>query len=97
MNAALRRLGYDTKTEITGHGFRAMARTILAEQLGEDPHVIEQQLAHRVPDALGRAYNRTKYVEQRRTMMQRWSNYLDTLKAGAEVIQLPQARGRQAK
>lgn len=97
VNAALRRLGYDTKTEITGHGFRAMARTILAEQLGEDPHVIEQQLAHRVPDALGRAYNRTKYVEQRRAMMQRWSNYLDTLKAGAEVIHLPQARGRQAK
>ncbi|BAE49292.1 tyrosine-type recombinase/integrase [Paramagnetospirillum magneticum] len=96
VNAALRRLGYDTKTEITGHGFRAMARTILAEQLGEDPHVIEQQLAHRVPDALGRAYNRTKYIEQRRAMMQRWSDYLDTLKAGAEVIQLPQARGRHA-
>ena len=97
VNAALRRLGYDTKNEITGHGFRAMARTILAEQLGEDPLVIEQQLAHQVPDALGRAYNRTRYVEQRRAMMQRWSDYLDTLKAGAEVIRLPQANGRNVK
>jgi len=97
VNAALRRLGYDTKTEITGHGFRAMARTILAEQLGEDPHVIEQQLAHRVPDVLGRAYNRTKYVEQRRSMMQRWADYLDTLKAGAEVIHLPPTRVCHAK
>ena len=95
VNAALRRMGYDTKTEITGHGFRAMARTILAEQLDMEPHVIEQQLAHRVPDALGRAYNRTKYIEQRRTMMQRWANYLDLLKAGAEVIELPQAKRRK--
>jgi len=95
VNAALRRLGYDTKTEITGHGFRAMARTILAEQLGEDPHIIEQQLAHRVPDALGRAYNRTKYVEQRKVMMQRWADYLDKLKAGIEVVQFPQAKGKR--
>lgn len=96
VNAALRRLGYDTKTEITGHGFRAMARTILAEQLGEDPHIIEQQLAHRVPDALGRAYNRTKYVDQRKVMMQRWADYLDGLKAQPEIIQFTQAKGRQA-
>ena len=95
VNADLRRMGYDTKTEITGHGFRAMARTILAEQLGEDPHVIEQQLAHRVPDALGRAYNRTKYVAQRKVMMQRWADYLDELKVGAEIIQLPAGKRRK--
>lgn len=92
INAALRRMGYDTQNEITGHGFRAMARTILAEQLGEDPHVIEQQLAHRVPDALGRAYNRTRYVEQRKVMMQRWADYLDQIKAGAQVFQLQQRK-----
>ena len=92
INAALRRLGYDTKTEITGHGFRAMARTILAEQLDVDPRIIEQQLAHAVPDVLGRAYNRAKYVEQRKVMMQRWADYLDQIKAGAQVIQLPQVK-----
>jgi len=82
----LRRMGYDTKTEITGHGFRAMARTILHEQLGIDPHVIEHQLAHSVPDTLGTAYNRTKFIEQRTAMMQLWADYLDKLKAGADVI-----------
>ena len=91
VNAALRRLGYDTKTEITGHGFRAMARTILAEQLDVDPRIIEQQLAHAVPDVLGRAYNRTKYIEQRKVMMQRWADYLDQLKAGAQIVHLSQA------
>lgn len=89
VNAALRRLGYDTKTEMTGHGFRAMARTILHEQLGIAPEVIEHQLAHKVPDTLGTAYNRTKFIEQRRAMMQRWADYLDKLKQGAEVIPLP--------
>lgn len=91
INAALRRMGYDTKTEITGHGFRAMARTILHERLNIDPHVIEHQLAHKVPDNLGNAYNRTKFLEQRKTMMQQWADYLDELKAGAKVIQLKQA------
>ena len=90
VNAALRRLGYDTKTEITGHGFRAMARTILHQELGVKPEVIEHQLAHRVPDALGTAYNRTKFLKERRAMMQQWADYLDRLKAGAEVITLPQ-------
>lgn len=80
INAALRRMGYDTKTEITGHGFRAMARTILHEELGERPEVIEQQLAHAVPDALGAAYNRTKFLKDRRAMMQTWADYLDGLK-----------------
>lgn len=88
VNAALRRMGYDTKTEITGHGFRAMARTILHQDLEFAPEVIEHQLAHRVPDSLGTAYNRTKFIKERRIMMQRWANYLDQLKAGAEVIPL---------
>lgn len=86
VNAALRRMGYDTKSEITGHGFRAMARTILAEELHQKPEVIEHQLAHKVPDALGTAYNRTKFINERREMMQLWADYLDKLKAGAEVI-----------
>ena len=88
VNAALRRMGYNTRTEITGHGFRAMARTILHEVLGNAPEVIEHQLAHRVPDALGTAYNRTKFLPERRKMMQQWADYLDKLKAGAEVISL---------
>jgi integrase len=88
INAALRRMGYDTKTEITGHGFRAMARTILAEELHHKPEVIEHQLAHKVPDSLGTAYNRTKFLKERKVMMQEWADYLDKLKAGAEVIPL---------
>lgn len=82
VNAALRRMGYDTKTEITGHGFRAMARTILHEELHIKPEVIEHQLAHQVPDSLGTAYNRTKFLSERKTMMQLWADYLEKLKAG---------------
>ncbi len=88
VNAALRRLGYDTKTEITGHGFRAMARTILHEELHIKPEVIEHQLAHRVPDTLGAAYNRTRFIKERVSMMQTWADYLDKIKAGAEVVKL---------
>jgi integrase len=86
INASLRRMGYDTKTQITGHGFRAMARTILHERLEIDPHIIEHQLAHSVPDALGGAYNRTKFIDQRKVMMQQWADYLDEFKAGGKVI-----------
>jgi integrase len=86
VNAALRRMGYDTKTEITGHGFRAMARTILHEELHQKPEVIEHQLAHSVSDVLGTAYNRTKFLKERKAMMQLWADYLDKLKAGAEVF-----------
>ena len=86
VNAALRRMGYDTRTEITGHGFRAMARTILHEELHQLPEVIEHQLAHAVSDALGTAYNRTKFLKARRVMMQQWADYLDKLKAGAALI-----------
>lgn len=93
INAALRRLGYDTRTEITGHGFRAMARTILHEELEQKPEVIEHQLAHSVPDNLGAAYNRTKFIKERRAMMQRWADYLVRLKAGAQVIALTAAGG----
>lgn len=82
INAALQRLGYDTKKEVTAHGFRATARTLLHEVLKFDPVVIEHQLAHRVPDALGRAYNRTKFLDERRVMMQAWSDYLDEVKGG---------------
>ncbi len=81
INAALKRMGYDTKTEITGHGFRAMARTILHERLGIEPAVIEHQLAHKVPGPLGAAYDRTKFIDQRKKMMQQWADYLDALKA----------------
>lgn len=89
VNAALRRMGYDTKTEMTGHGFRAMARTILHEELGVNRDVIEHQLAHAVPDALGTAYNRTKFIKERRAMMARWADYLGRLKAGADVVAMP--------
>ncbi len=83
--AAMRRLGI-AKAEMSGHGFRAMARTILDEVLGFRPELIEQQLAHAVRDPLGRSYNRTKHLPERRKMMQAWADYLDKLKAGAEVI-----------
>ena len=86
VNAALRRMGYDTKTEITGHGFRAMARTILHREIGIAPEIIEHQLAHRVPDSLGTAYNRTKFIKERRAMMQRWADYLNDLAAGGKII-----------
>jgi integrase len=83
INAALRRLGYGPD-EMTGHGFRAMARTILDEVLEVPPAIIEAQLAHSVSDSLGRAYNRTAYLPQRRKMMQRWADYLDELMEGAK-------------
>lgn len=86
INAALRRMGYDTQEEMTGHGFRATARTILDEHLELDRPVIEAQLAHAVKDANGRAYNRTKFLNQRRVMLQEWANYLDKLRKGADVV-----------
>lgn len=85
--AALRRLGIP-KDEMTGHGFRAMARTILDEVLGVRPDLIEHQLAHAVRDPNGRAYNRTAHLPERKKMMQQWADYLDDLKAGAKVIPL---------
>ena len=87
INAALRGMGY-SKEVMTAHGFRAMARTIMDEVLGERVDLIEHQLAHAVKDPNGRAYNRTAHLPARREMMQRWSDYLDKLRAGADVIQL---------
>lgn len=77
---ALRALGFGAET-MTGHGFRAMARTLLDEALKFPAHLIEHQLGHIVRDPLGRAYNRTTHLEDRRRMMQRWADYLDELRA----------------
>lgn len=84
VNAALRAMGYKQDV-MTGHGFRAMARTILDEVLGERVDLIEHQLAHTVRDVNGRAYNRTSHLPARREMMQRWADYLDKLRAGTIV------------
>jgi len=89
LNAALRRMGFE-KSEITTHGFRAMARTILDEVLQVRPDFIEHQLAHAVKDPNGRAYNRTAHLVERKKMMQLWAEYLDGLKAGAKVIPFKQ-------
>ncbi|MGH1432637.1 MAG: tyrosine-type recombinase/integrase [Neptuniibacter sp.] len=82
IRVALRTMGYDNNT-MTPHGFRAMARTLLDEQLNFRVEWIEQQLAHAVKDAHGRAYNRTKHLKQRTDMMQKYADYLDQLKAQA--------------
>lgn len=87
INAALRAMGFPAD-EVTGHGFRATARTMLHERLGFDPNIIEAQLAHSVRDSLGRAYNRTEFVEQRRAMLQAWADFLDKLRRGTEVTAL---------
>lgn len=85
VRGALRRMGYGND-DMTAHGFRAMARTLIAERLGVAPEVIEAQLAHAVGDSLGRAYNRTQFLEQRREMMTAWADYLDRLRDGAQVL-----------
>jgi integrase len=85
--AAIRRMGIE-KEEMSGHGFRAVARTILDEVLGFRPDFIEHQLAHAVRDPNGRAYNRTAHLVERRKMMQHWGDYLDQLKDGGGVIPL---------
>lgn len=81
INAALRRCGVDTRTELTGHGWRAVARTLLEEKHGFRPEVIELQLAHAVKDPLGRAYNRTQHLDERKRMLQVWADHLDGLRA----------------
>ena len=84
--SALRRMGY-TNEEMTPHGFRAMARTLMAERLpGISPEVMEAQLAHGKAGSLGMAYDRAEFMDQRRQMMQAWADYLDRLKVGAQVI-----------
>ena len=90
--AALRRMGF-AKDEMSGHGFRAMARTILDEVLQVRPDYIEHQLAHAVRDPNGRAYNRTAHLAERRKMMQQWADYLEKLQTGAEIIPLQKVNG----
>ena len=86
VRVALRRMGY-TNDEMTAHGFRAMARTLIAERLSGIPEgVIEAQLAHGKAGALGMAYDRAEFMEQRRAMMVTWAGYLDKLRAGAKVL-----------
>lgn len=91
LRAALLTLGYGPDKQSV-HGFRATARTLLAEELGVDPLIIEAQLAHAVKDANGRAYNRTKYLKQRTAMMQQWADYLDRLAHGVDIDALKQAK-----
>ena len=86
INAGLRRLGY-TKEEMTGHGFRSMASTLLNEQ-GWNPDAIERQLAHGERNTVRAAYNYAEYLPERKKMMQHWADYLDELKAGTEVVKL---------
>ena len=90
--AALRRMGF-AKDEMSGHGFRAMARTILDEVLQVRPDFIEHQLAHAVRDPNGRAYNRTAHLEERRKMMQIWADYLDGLKANGVLVPFKTIKG----
>ena len=90
LRAALLTLGYGPDRQSV-HGFRATARTLLAEELSIDPLVIEAQLAHSVKDANGRAYNRTKYLKHRTLMMQQWADYLDKLARGADILPIRQA------
>lgn len=88
INKALRTLGY-TADDHVGHGFRAMARTVIAERIkGIDKDMVEAQLAHKKSGPLGDAYDRAEYLDQRFEMMQTWADYLDQLRQGAQVIQL---------
>lgn len=86
VNGALRRLGY-SKEDMTGHGFRSMASTLLNEQ-GWNPDAIERQLAHSERDGVRAAYNYAEYLPERKKMMQAWADYLDGLKAGTNVISI---------
>lgn len=90
INVALRTMGYDTKEQITGHGFRATARTMIREHLGWDPDVIERHLAHTSDEELGSSYDRAEFIAQRKNMVQQWADFLDELEAG----KLPQPDGK---
>jgi integrase len=89
VNAALRRMGYCTKTEVTAHGFRATSRTLTVELLNFPEAVAEMQLAHAVKDENGDAYNRAEFLEQRRAMMQAWADYLEDLKHDRAILKHP--------
>lgn len=90
LNAALRRLGYDTKTEMTAHGFRSLASTLLNER-GFAPDLIELQLAHKEKDKTRAAYNRAERLAERTELMQKWSDYLDELRALKPVDEMKEA------
>jgi hypothetical protein len=86
VNAALRRLDFGNDEHVA-HGFRAMARTMMAERLkGIPADLVEAQLGHGKSGPLGGAYDRAEYVDQRRQVMQTWADYLDHLRAGAQVL-----------
>lgn len=89
VNAALKRMGYCTKTEVTAHGFRATSRTLTVELLDFPEAVAEMQLAHAVKDENGNAYNRAEFLRQRRVMMQEWADYLEDLKHDRAKVQHP--------
>ncbi|PAV27528.1 integrase [Tamilnaduibacter salinus] len=88
LTAALNRMGF--KDQMTGHGFRAMAKTVLTERLGFRTDIIEMQMGHRVADVHGRAYNRTTWLPERRDMMQQWADYLENLRDGGNVVPIHQ-------
>lgn len=94
INAGLRRLGYSTD-EMTGHGFRAMASTLLNESGKWNPDAIERALAHRDTDKVRAAYHRGAHWQERVDMAQWWSDHLDTLRRGADIVALPVGQGRQ--
>jgi len=85
INSALRTLGYDTREEITGHGFRVTDRTLIRESLGWDREIIERHLAHVSDEELGGSYDRATFLDQRRRMIQLWANLLDDLAAGKVI------------
>jgi integrase len=85
IRAALRGMGY-TNEDMTPHGFRATARTLMVERMGMTDGVLEAQLSHGKSGPLGMAYDRAEFMEQRRHMMQAWADYLDTLRDGAQVL-----------
>jgi integrase len=90
VRVALRRMGY-ANDDMTAHGFRAMARTLMVENLPDvSADVIEAQLAHGKSGPLGTAYDRAEFMQQRRALMSRWADYLDGLRDGAEVIPMLQ-------
>jgi integrase len=94
LNAGLRRLGYGSD-EMTAHGFRAMAATLLNESGKWHPDAIERALAHGDTDRVRAAYTRGAYWQERVEMAQWWSDHLDTLRKGADIVPIDQAKGKR--
>lgn len=92
VNKALKRLGFGD--DMVAHGFRALARTTIREKLGYNSEIIERQLAHKASGALGEAYDRSQFLDERRKMMQEWADFLDAVaRSGAKVVHAKFARG----